>query len=136
MWGFKPKTPKDLVDKFKNVFNIVNWVNWHILYSKDSIGRTQSPEETLRTRKADCVDYAVLFCGILRELGYQPEVWGGFGKPHHAIVVYKTENGWNYISNTKMVHSYANTAEECAKIALTGRDIVRLRRVENAERET
>lgn len=60
------------------------------------------PEETIKNRKGDCEDFAILLCSLLRAYGYSPEeVYVVLGidsnDTGHAFVVLKEDGKWRYI---------------------------------------
>lgn len=66
---------------------LYNWVGTRIVYDDDKVEayeernewREQSPEDTFRTRKGVCIDYARLYAAMARSVGLQVRVVTGLG---------------------------------------------------------
>lgn len=66
---------------------IYNWVGSRIVYDNDKVKayeekgewREQNPEDTYRTRKGVCIDYARLYAAMARSVGLQVRVVTGLG---------------------------------------------------------
>lgn len=74
----------DAEDKARALYN---WVGTRIVYDNDKVEayeehdewREQSPEDTFRTRKGVCIDYARLYAAMARSVGLQVRVVTGLG---------------------------------------------------------
>lgn len=81
---------------------IRDWVASNIKYETDSGGDYwKLPRETIRDKKGDCEDYAILLCSLLRRAGYTTDrvyVIGGYqGSNGHAWVKCNLDIiGWRY----------------------------------------
>lgn len=110
---FKPKpkitTVEALIAQEKNLWEIMKWCEWAIWYCETP--KMQTPEETLRLRKGECLDMSILTYEICKRLNFKPQIWRGSDyknnpkkKIGHAIVMFPVPHGWTYISNFQVVN--------------------------------
>ena len=75
-------------------------------YNWEKKGRTvQSAQQTLRTKKAHCLEGALLTAAILEEHGFPPLVLSIDSRDDlcHAIFVFKTETGWGAVGKSRLI---------------------------------
>lgn len=92
------QSPKDIVKWFKNEF----------MYELKFPDSRQSPEETIRLRKGDCEDFALLGRMILSDLGIKSSVviikFRQIGM-YHAICLFTNDGLYSFISNKDLVRT-------------------------------
>ena len=98
------QSPKDIVKWFKNEFK-------YELKFPDS---RQSAEETIRLRKGDCEDFALLGRMILGDLGIKSSIviikFKEIGI-YHAICLFASDGFYSFISNRDLVRTRAQSIE-------------------------
>jgi hypothetical protein len=75
-------------------------------YNWEKRGETvQSAQRTVRTKKAHCLEGAILTAAILKELGYPSLVLSIESRDLlcHSIFVFKTKTGWGSVGKSRLV---------------------------------
>lgn len=93
---------ESISDNLEKVQEIYRWVIHNIVYDYDkavnvSPGYLPDIDETLRTKKGICFDYAALMTSMLRSLGIPTKLNIGYltGDVYHSwISIYLDETGW------------------------------------------
>jgi len=90
------RTPQELVE----------WLSGEFSYRLEMPDSWQSPQETVRTKKGDCEDFAVLVSAFLSRHGISNDILILKFKDlrtSHAICAWKTPGGtYNFTSNKRM----------------------------------
>ena len=103
------------IDSVKQVVNIIK----SIKYRPDTRDYTQTPEETLTLREADCEDISVLAYSLLDYLGLEPDIaiaWNEGEPEAHAFVYYWCPNKKAYVIVSNNDVFTAPTIEEAASM--------------------
>jgi hypothetical protein len=80
-------------------------------YVMDKVEHFQSPEETIKRKKGDCDDFAILTNYWLKNLGYESEMYiAYFEDAAHAFTVFKDSRG-TYRLFTSMYLSYCTSKD-------------------------
>jgi hypothetical protein len=75
-------------------------------YNWELSGETvQSAHRALRSKKAHCLEGAMLTAAILEEVGYPPLILSIESRDHlcHAIFVFKTKTGWGSVGKSRLI---------------------------------
>ena len=93
------------------------WEESHIWYTADPKDIWQSPEETLRLKKGDCEDFAILAQYYLKQIGMESQIV--VFTMHiddkckgHGICVFKENGKYNYIGTEGYKDLQCNTIRE------------------------
>jgi len=122
-----------LASDFDHVAKVNAWVNQNVEYAEDQAIYGQSDywataNETLRRRKGDCEDFAILKYQFLVNAGFDPEsiyltlVWDTVRRREHAVLIVKL-NGSHYLldNETDQVLLADNSHEYSAKMSFSER---------------
>jgi len=114
-----PTTIKEAAEVCQIPQHVGSWVKYWITYTSDGANkdRWQSAEETFRTRKGDCEDYAILAIELLKELGVKGQLmhftfYKGKNYHGHAICVFKENGKYNFIGTSGYNNVQVNTLKE------------------------
>lgn len=97
------------LSSIKTPEEIARWLSDEFMYILEFPDKWQSAEETIRTKKGDCEDFAILTSEILTRQGVKNNiVIVKFDKlgTSHAICIWKSSRGtYNFISNRKLIRT-------------------------------
>lgn len=93
-------------------------------YNWEKRGETvQSAQRALRSKKAHCLEGAVLTAAILEEVGYPPLVLSIESRDGlcHAVYVFKTKTGWGSVGKSRLVglHGRAPKFKSLRELAMS-----------------
>jgi len=96
----------DVASMVKTPEALAGWLNRDFLYELALADGWNSPEETIKFKKGDCDDFAVLAKAVLKELGIRSDIvvlkFSGLSVAH-AICLWKDARGnISFISNQKL----------------------------------
>lgn len=94
---------------------VATWFTEEFEYRGEYPDVWQAPSSTLRTKKGDCEDFAILASSALRKIGISSNIaiikFNGLSTSH-AICIWRNKNGkYNFISNGHLYKSKAPTLE-------------------------
>lgn len=86
---------------------IARWISSEFTYSVEFPDKWQSPEETIRLKRGDCEDFAILASEALKRQGIDNDIvivkFEGLDTSH-AICIWKDSRGiYSFISNKKLM---------------------------------
>lgn len=111
----KPRVPLKLEDAVKcsNLVELERWLNRHIIYRPDRAGEEWKPvEQTLKDRRGDCEDGALLVSEVMKEWGIEHHLMCGWPvkgqghayvllAPHDTWIHYTFDHGGHWFLRTK-----------------------------------
>jgi len=110
------ETFNETSQSLQNPHELQEWLEENFRYQRQINGADQSLQETIRLRRGDCEDFAVLVRAILQEMGISSQVavvtFKGL-RVRHAVCLWKDENGfYNFFSNRTLFFSRTKTQQE------------------------
>lgn len=129
---FNPSSVMDLVKYYgaDDITSISNWISDNIWYYKDWIkaDEWQPADVTMKRRKGDCEDFAVLYSMVFTILGWDHRIYCGYPNRGvgHAICVAEMPNGsYCYTSNDEFESSYKTNWQDVVKDAMPTMQVYR-----------
>ncbi|MBI4706628.1 MAG: transglutaminase family protein [Candidatus Omnitrophica bacterium] len=106
------QTIQSVANQLKSAQDLSLWFNKEFRYETEMPDRWQSAEETLRLKKGDCEDFAILSKELLGRKGIKGDIvvikFQGVNQSH-AIFIFKEGKYFSFISNKQLIQTNSPT---------------------------
>lgn len=105
--AFSQQAIEDIPSSVRGPQELIDWLSGEFDYRLEMPDSWQTPQETIRSKKGDCEDFAVLVSAVLSRLGISSDIiilkFKDLGTSH-AICAWKADDGTYAFTSNKTLH--------------------------------